>query len=124
MAEEFQYQKERQKFGRTGAFEDTDIQIVGSVIHNETQEAMYQLRNPNKVVLDNIPVLSEHRVNTERVATNNRGMSHKVGGWPAGIDWQEPAEVNKYMRKLAKEPSYGYVQAAKDLVAGASRSIK
>ena len=51
-------------------------------------------------------------------------MSHKVGGWPAGIDWQEPAEVNKYMRKLAKEPAYGYVQAAKDLVAGASRSIK
>lgn len=62
MAEEFQYQKERQKFGRTGAFEDTDIQIVGSVIHNKDQADMYQLRNPNKVVLDNIPVLSEHRV--------------------------------------------------------------
>ena len=62
MAEEFQYQKERQKFGRHGVFEDTDIQIVGSVIHNEKQEEMYVLRNPNKVVLDNIPVLSEHRV--------------------------------------------------------------
>ena len=62
MAEEFQYQKERQKFGRTGAFEDTDIQIVGSVIQNEKQEGLYILRDPNKVVLDNIPVLSEHRV--------------------------------------------------------------
>ena len=41
MAEEFQYQKERQKFGRTGAFEDTDIQIVGSVLHNKEKEEMY-----------------------------------------------------------------------------------
>ena len=51
-------------------------------------------------------------------------MCHKVGGWPAGYDWTEPAEVNKYMRKLMKEPSFGYAQATKELVGGASRCIK
>ena len=31
MAEEFQYQKERQKFGRHPNFEDTETRIVGSI---------------------------------------------------------------------------------------------
>ena len=38
MAEEFQYQKERQKFGRHPQFEDTDTRIVGSVLQNKSQE--------------------------------------------------------------------------------------
>ena len=36
MAEEFQYQKERQKFGRHPNFEDTETRIVGSVFQNKT----------------------------------------------------------------------------------------
>ena len=51
-------------------------------------------------------------------------MTHKVGGWPAGFDWSEPTEVNKYMRKLAKDPLLGYAAAAKDLVGSATRCIK
>ena len=71
MAEEYQYQKERQKFGRHAMFEDTETRIVGSVNQNKnTAEEMYVLRNPNKVVLDNIPQLSEHRVSIE-----NRNVS-------------------------------------------------
>ena len=63
MAEEFQYQKERQKFGRHAQFEDTETRIVGSVQANkQTAEELYVLRDPNKVILDNIPQLSEHRV--------------------------------------------------------------
>ena len=62
MAEEFQYQKERQKFGRHGLFEDTETRIVGSVNQNQAAAEDYVLRNPNKVVLDNIPQMSEHRV--------------------------------------------------------------
>ena len=62
MAEEFVYQKERQKFGRHATFEDTETRIVGSVYQNKGQEDLYMLRDPNKIVLDNIPVMSEHRV--------------------------------------------------------------
>ena len=51
-------------------------------------------------------------------------MTHKVGGWPAGYDWTEPAEVNKYMRKLNKDPVLGFAQATKDLVGGTTRIIK
>jgi len=51
-------------------------------------------------------------------------MSHKVGGWPANIDYTEPTEIQKYMRRLNKEPTLGYGAAAKDLVTGATRCIK
>ena len=63
MAEEFQYQKQRQEFGRHGVFEDTETRIVGSVSQNkQTADEMYVLRDPNKTVLDNIAQMSEHRV--------------------------------------------------------------
>lgn len=51
-------------------------------------------------------------------------MHHKVGGWPKGFDFSEPNEVNKYMRRLQKEPSLQFSAATKDLVSGAARCIK
>ena len=51
-------------------------------------------------------------------------MKHTVGGWPEGYDYTEPNEVNKYMRKLNKEPSYAFGPATKDLVNSTTRCIK
>ena len=62
MAEEYSYTKKRFDFGRHATFEDTDTRIVGAVPANESQEQEYTPRNPNKITLDNIPMLSEHRV--------------------------------------------------------------
>jgi hypothetical protein len=62
MAEEYPYQKKRTDFGRHATFEDTDTRIVGAVAFNESQDAEYTRRNPNKLILDNIPQMSEHRV--------------------------------------------------------------
>ena len=62
MAEEYSYQKKRTEFGRHAQFEDTDTRIVGALPYNEGQNDDYTQRNPNKIVLDNIPQLSEHRV--------------------------------------------------------------
>ena len=108
MADTFQYPKKRDKFGRHPQFDDTVTKIVGSVMPNPNQKELYQQRDPNKVILDNIPQYSEHRVscmsyfsnkilstvlslnfiltdylvqvNTERIPTHNRGMKHVVGG--------------------------------------------
>ena len=51
-------------------------------------------------------------------------MKHAVGGWPEGYDYTEPNEVNKYMRKLNKEPAYAFGPATKDLVNNTTRCIK
>ena len=61
-ADQFPYQKKRKEFGRHPQFEDTETKIVGSVIPNNSQKDLYTLRDPNKLVLDNIPQFSEHRV--------------------------------------------------------------
>ena len=76
MAEEYQYQKERQQFGRHAAFEDTETRIVGSVNQNKaTADEMYVLRDPNKVVLDNIPQMSEHRVSNAICNVSNQSLN-------------------------------------------------
>ena len=51
-------------------------------------------------------------------------MTHKVGGWPKEYDYQEPNEVNKYMRKLTKEPTLCFSQATKELCLGATRCVE
>lgn len=67
MADQFTYQKKRKEFGRHAQFEDTETKIVGSVIPNTQQKEIYQLRDPNKLVLDNIPQFSEHRVSSSNI---------------------------------------------------------
>ncbi len=62
MADQFTYQKKRKEFGRHAQFEDTETKIVGSVIPNPQQKQIYMNRDPNRMVLDNIPQFSEHKV--------------------------------------------------------------
>ena len=64
MADQHQYAKKRKEFGRHPQFDDTVTKIVGSVMPNPNQKELYQLRDPNKLILDNIPQFSEHRVST------------------------------------------------------------
>lgn len=66
MADQYQYAKKRKEFGRHPQFEDTVTKIVGTVMPNPNQKELYQLRDPNKLVLDNIPQFSEHRVSGGR----------------------------------------------------------
>jgi hypothetical protein len=62
MADQHQYAKKRKEHGRHPQFDDTVTKIVGSVMPNPNQKDLYQSRDPNKLILDNIPLFSEHRV--------------------------------------------------------------
>ena len=62
MADNWTYSKKRREFGRPAQFEDTDVKIVGSIPPNQNQGAAYHVRDPNKIVLSNIPQLSQHSV--------------------------------------------------------------
>ena len=76
MAEEFQYQKERKKFGRYPLFEDTETRIVCLVNPQPEMADQYVLRDPNKIVLDNIPQMSEHRVSYNFQTLLSRAFSN------------------------------------------------
>ena len=62
MTEEYTYQKRRKEFGRHAQFEDTDTKIVGSVQPDPTASEQFDEQNPNKLILSNIPTLSQHSV--------------------------------------------------------------
>ena len=64
MADAYTYQKKRKEFGRHAQFEDTETKIVGSVPPDTNNTDTFTTRDPNRVVLSNIPVLSEHRVSS------------------------------------------------------------
>ena len=55
MAEGFQYMKKRKEFGKHAQFEDTDTKIVGSVPPDPNLDSKFIPRDPNKIVLSNIP---------------------------------------------------------------------
>lgn len=55
MADAYTYQKKRKEFGRSAQFEDTDTKIVGSVPPDPNCADNYIPRDPNAVVLSNIP---------------------------------------------------------------------
>ena len=75
MAETWQYPKKRKFFGRPPCFEDTDTKIVGCIPCIEP-DVKYETTDPNRIVLSNIPQLSSHSVNTERIPVGHRGMKH------------------------------------------------
>ena len=72
--------------------------------------------------LDNIPIMSAHTINTERIETKDKGMSHDVGGWPKDYDYTDDVQVTRYKKKLSKDTTYK--EAAKDLTRTAERCIR
>ena len=45
-------------------------------------------------------------------------------GWPKEYDYTESGDVQKYLKKLYRDPAYGFATATKDLVAGAQKCIR
>jgi hypothetical protein len=54
-ADGYTYQKKRKEFGRHAQFDDTDTKIVGSVPPDPNQPDKFIQRDPNKIVVSNIP---------------------------------------------------------------------
>jgi dynein intermediate chain 2, axonemal len=63
------------------------------------EEPKHVERNPNFIQLDNIPTYSESTVNTERISINEKGIIHKEGAWPAGVDPTERQDLKKFIKK-------------------------
>eukprot|EP00744_Colponema_vietnamica_P003227 GILI01004977.1.p1 GENE.GILI01004977.1~~GILI01004977.1.p1 ORF type:complete len:582 (-),score=174.73 GILI01004977.1:310-2055(-) len=117
----YTYQKRRKEFGKHCSFEDFDAKLLGSVDRDKESAQNYIDRNPNTMILDNIPDMTEHSVNTLRVVTVNKGMKHLEGGWPKEIDPAENQDTNKWRKRLDKDPGFG--AAVKFLGTVSERSI-
>jgi dynein intermediate chain 2 len=110
---EYIYIKKRKDFGRHCHFESIDAQLLGVIDPHPEAGDMYIEQTILNVVLDNIPQLSEHSVNTARVQTQNQTMMHTEGGWPKEIDATEAQDTLKWRKRLEKDPMY--VKAVREL---------
>ena len=122
MIEPFRYAKKRKDFERPAAFEDSDLKHLGGSVSDESLAKYYTHKNPNYLVLDNIPTLSTHEVNTERVVTATRNMKHEEGGWPREVDYNEEHETNKWRTRKLKDELFA--TAVKELHNYTDKSIK
>ncbi|CAK8996443.1 unnamed protein product [Durusdinium trenchii] len=84
------YMKKRKDFGRYCNFDTVEV-------------ASWEFGMMR--VFHNIPEFSEHSVNTARVKTHARVMTHVEGGWPKEIDYSEAQDTLKYRKRLEKERS-------------------
>lgn len=82
MTDVLAYGKKRKEFGHKPEFGDTETKVIGFLPTQRTDDLgpNYQRKNPSFITIDNIPEMSEHYVNTERVTTVDRGMWHQEGG--------------------------------------------
>lgn len=82
MTDVLAYGKKRKEFGHKPEFGDTETKVIGFLPTQRTDDLgpNYQRKNPSFITIDNIPEMSEHYVNTERVTTFDKGMWHQEGG--------------------------------------------
>jgi len=82
MTDYLAYTKKRKEFGHKPEFGDTETKVIGFLPSNRNEDLgpNYVRRNPSFITIDNIPEMSEHVVNTERVTTIDQGMFHQEGG--------------------------------------------
>ena len=62
MTEAYTYTKKWKQFGRQPAFEDTQTKILGMVPPDPNQADDYVQKNPNRILLSNIPERSMQTV--------------------------------------------------------------
>jgi len=103
---EYIYMKKRKDFGRYCNFDTVEAKILGQVDHQPQCGDMYVEQTIINAVFHNIPEFSEHSVNTARVKTSARVMTHVEGGWPKEIDYSEAQDTLKYRKRLEKDPAY------------------
>lgn len=98
-----QYTKKRSEFGHHCVFDDVPAQILESIASTNEYDADYVKKNPCITTLDTTPQMAEHDVCTERIVHKSQGMRHAEGGWPENVDATEADQVDRYLKKAAKD---------------------
>ena len=93
--EPYSYKKKRREFEKTPIFDDSELKPLGGYLSDHNLMKYYIKKNPSYITVDNIPTLSSHEVNTERLVTQNKAMKHQEGGWPKEVDYTEEHDTVK-----------------------------
>lgn len=76
--------------------------MLADIRPNEEHAKEIIERNPVTTLVQCVPELSEHEVNTNAVIFTNKAMSHVEGGWPKDIDYTEAEHTIRSVDLLFK----------------------
>ncbi|XP_028675444.2 dynein axonemal intermediate chain 2-like [Erpetoichthys calabaricus] len=100
------YTKKRSEFGRQCNFSDRPAELHVDILPDPTLAGNFIERNPCDTPIQCVQEMSEHEVNTERFATETRGINHVEGGWPKDVNPQEMEQTMRYRKKVEKDENY------------------
>ncbi|GBL86644.1 Dynein intermediate chain 3, ciliary [Araneus ventricosus] len=107
------YTQKRKEFGKPCFFTDVGPHLLVDIDPDpEFQDEFYLVSLMDREV-DNTKRYCAHEVNTVSYPTENRGMKHSEGGWPAGVDIEDEDSVTRFRKKIEKDK--GYVNTIKSL---------
>jgi dynein intermediate chain 2 len=103
----YQYVQRRRDFGKPTHFIDSkriyDLATWPSAQYDKDNKFLIEnphvRRDPNFINLSNMPVVSQHTVNTERVNMDTKRMFHFEGGWPHDVDILEEKSREAHIKK-------------------------
>ncbi|KAL3145226.1 Dynein, 70 kDa intermediate chain, flagellar outer arm [Trebouxia sp. C0010 RCD-2024] len=101
-----QYVRLRKDFGRYPVFVDEGAEMLADIRPNEEHAKEHIERNPVTTVVQVVPEMSEHEVNTTAVVFATKAMNHVEGGWPKEVDYTEAEHVIRYRKKVEKDEEY------------------
>ena len=96
----------RKDFGKPCTFVDIGPEILFEIDPNPAKKNEYiKLRSVDREI-DNSEKMCAHEINTVTRPTENRGMSHKEGGWPASVDNEDKESMARFRKNIEKDKHY------------------
>ncbi|GIY18843.1 dynein intermediate chain 3, ciliary [Caerostris darwini] len=113
MDSSYLFTQKRKEFGKPCFFTEVGPHLLVDIDPDvELKKEFYVLSTMTREV-DNSHKVCAHEVNTVSYPTENSGMKHSEGGWPAGVDFEDEDAVTRFRKKIEKDKTY--VNAIKNL---------
>ncbi|KAG8185004.1 hypothetical protein JTE90_017029 [Oedothorax gibbosus] len=96
----------RKDLGQPCSFTDVGPHLLAEVDSDPVLKAkFYTVPSIDKEV-DHCVKMCAQEVNTVSSTTENRGMNHKEGGWPTGIDIEDEDSKARFRKMAEKDKNY------------------
>lgn len=98
--------RKRRDFGKPCSFVDVGPVMLTEIDPNPTKKNEYVKLSVVDRAIDNTVKMCAHEVNTVTRTTENRGMNHKEGGWPASVDNADEESMARFRKNVEKDKNY------------------
>lgn len=101
---QYVYTKKRSHFTRPLHLVDQPPQLLAEIPPNLDLLQDFIYRNPVDKGIQHSIEYAQHEINTNRANQQTKSINHLEGGWPKDVNIQEQDQINRYRKKILKDP--------------------